>query len=216
MSTTTDISNLSAKELKALLKQKEAAEKAEQEAARKTYETERDRMITLLCCEANDAWGVLKELKCTAMLRVKEFKNKMLEYGEIKGGESNKGNFSIENEAFKISFSSQVKKTFDERSLLAETHLKNFLNGFVKTRDKKLHKFIMGLMERNTKTGDLDIDNINRLYAMENDFEDHDWKEAIRLFKESYNPTKTTEYVRFYKRNENNGWDAIGLNFSSI
>lgn len=215
MSVTTE-KKLTAKELKALLKETEAAEKAEREAARKQYESERDQMITMLGSEANDAWSVLKELKCTAMLRVKEFKAKMLEYGDIKGGENNKGNFSIENENFKVSFSSQVKKTFDERSLLAEQHLKNFLNGFVKARDKKLHKFIMGLLERNHKTGDLDIDNINRLYTMENDFEDNDWKEAIRLFKESYNPTKTTEYVRFYKRNDNNGWDAIDLNFSSI
>lgn len=216
MKTTHDLSQLSTKDLEALLKEKKARDQAERKAARAAYEKERDYMITALCFEANEAWGVLRELKCTAMLRLKEFREKLIEYGNLKGGENNKGNFQIENEAFKIAFSSQVKKTFDERSITAENHLKNFLNGFIKKRDKRLHKFIMGLMERNSKTGDLDIDKINRLYAMENDFEDADWKEAIRLFKESYNPTKTTEYIRFYKRNENNGWDAIDLNFSSL
>jgi hypothetical protein len=74
----------------------------------------------------------------------------------------------------------------------------------------------MGLLERNSITGDLDINNINRLYKMENDFDDPDWVEAIRLFKESYNPKGSVEYVRFYSRTDNNGWEQINLNFSSL
>lgn len=207
---------LSSKELEAMLKQAREAEKKEAEAKRAKYEEERDYLTTNLCLEANEAFLVMKALKCGAMLRLKEFREKMLEYGDLKGGEKNKGNFQIETEQFKIVFASQVKKTFDERSLLAEEHLKNFLNGFVKKRDQKLHKFIMGLLERNHKTGDLDIDNINRLYSMENDFDDADWKKAIQLFKESYNPTATSEYIRFYSKNDNGGWDLINLNFSSL
>jgi hypothetical protein len=207
---------LTAKELEALLKVARENEKQAAAVARKAYEEERDYLTTHLCLEAHEVNMVLQALKQGAMLRLKTFREQMLAYGELKGGERNKGNFQLETEQFKILFASQVKKSFDERSLLAEEHLKNFLNGFVKKRDQKLHKFIMGLLERNHKTGDLDIDNINRLYSMENDFEDADWQKAIQLFKESYNPTDTSEYIRFYTKNNSGGWDLINLNFSSL
>lgn len=216
MSKQLDVAQLSASELEQLLKQKKEAEAAEAAKKRADYEHERDVLINLLGSEAAQAHIVLRELKCLAMLRLKEFRARMLEYGDIKGGEKNKGTFQIENENFKILFSTQVRKKFDERSETAEEHLKLFLNSFVKKRDQKLHKFIMGLMERNSKTGDLDIDNINRLYAMENDFDDDNWKKAIALFKESYNPTETAEYVRFYRKNDNGGWDLINLQFSGV
>jgi hypothetical protein len=216
MSKTIDVTALSTQDLEALLKEKKANEAAESAKKRNNYEHERDVLINLLGSEAAHAHIVLRELKRLAMLRLKDFRTRMLEYGDIKGGEKNKGNFQIENENFKILFSTQVRKKFDERSETAEEHLKLFLNSFVKKRDQKLHKFIMGLMERNSKTGDLDIDNINRLYAMENDFDDENWKKAIVLFKESYNPTETAEYVRFYKKNENGGWDLINLQFSGV
>ncbi|MBX2903102.1 MAG: DUF3164 family protein [Chitinophagales bacterium] len=216
MKNNVDLSTVTTEELEAILKQKKAQEIEAAAQKRAQYEQERDYLITMLGFQANEAWGVLRELKCEAMLRLKEFRSQMLEYGDLKGGEKNKGNFQIENEAFKISFSSQVKKTFDERSQTAEEHLKLFLNGFVKKRDQKLHKFIMGLLERNKKTGELDIDNINRLYSMETDFDDENWRKAIELFKESYNPTETSEYVRIYRKTESGGWDLINLNFSSL
>jgi hypothetical protein len=105
---------------------------------------------------------------------------------------------------------------FDERSRLAEAKLKEFLGGFVKRNNKNLHKLIMGMLERNSYTGDLDITNINRLYKLEKEFDDPNWKEAIVLFKESYQPSHTASYVRFYELNEAGRYENIGLQFSSM
>jgi hypothetical protein len=139
----------------------------------------------------------------------------MLEYGDIRKGKDNKGSFEIKNEQFKIVVASQVKKSFDERSILAEEKLKEFLLIFVKKKNRSIYNLVMALLERNSITGDFDITNINRLYKMENDFDDPNWVEAIKLFKESFNATGTTIYVRFYERNANNGWGLINLNFSN-
>ena len=216
MSKPIDLSKVSTEDLKKALAEKNQSEKAAAEKKRKEYERDKEELINWMGKKAGEVSAALTEFKKTGFEKLESFRAVMLDYGAIRKGERNKGNFEIKNEDFKIIFSSQVKHAFDERSLMAEKKLKNWLEGFVKNRDKKLHKFIMGLMERNHKTGDLDIKNINRIYKMENDFEDQDWKDAIKLFKESYNPVGTTLYVRTYKRNERNGWDLIDLNYSSI
>jgi hypothetical protein len=86
----------------------------------------------------------------------------------------------------------------------------------VKKRDLKLHKLILSLLERNHKTGDLDISNIQRLYQMENDFDDANWTEAIRLFKESYNAESTTIYLRVFEKQADSSWKLVNLNFASV
>jgi hypothetical protein len=207
---------LSTEELKQLLAERQKEDVAEQAAKKAAYEKSKNALIQSIGIVGIDLFSQLAEAKTLFFQRMHTFKEEMLEYGDIKGGEKNKGNFEIKNEHFKIQYSSAVKKEFDERADLAEEKLKLFLNGFVKKRDKKLYGLIMGMLERNSVTGDLDINNINRLYKHENDFDDADWKDALRLFKEAYNPTTTSNYIRIYRRNENNGWDLVNLNFSSI
>ncbi|SIT25475.1 Protein of unknown function [Chryseobacterium ureilyticum] len=70
----------------------------------------------------------------------------------------------------------------------------------------------MSLLER--KKGSLDILLVQKLYSMEDRFEDQNWKEGIRLLKESYSYNLSKDYVSFYKRDENNVWELINLNFS--
>lgn len=207
---------LSVDELEQLLADKKKAAQEEQEQKKQQYENERTALIDLLGNEALVVNEQMAHFKGDSFSAMDAFRQLMLEYGDIKGGENNKGNFEIKNDNFKIEYSSQVKMAFDERSEAAEEKLKTFLGGFVKKRDKKLYDLIMGLLERNAKTGALDISNINRLYKLEDSFEDENWKDAIRLFKESYNPTETAKYIRFYKKADNGGWDLINLNFSSI
>ncbi len=211
-----DLNNVSTEQLEKLLTERKAEQMAAEKVKRTTYEKNKETLISELGIHATEVSEMIQVLNKKAFDSLNEFRVKMLEYGDIKGGENNKGNFELKNEKFKILFTSQVKKEFDEKAELAEIKLKSFLNGFVKNRDKKLYTFIMAQMERNSVTKKLDINNINRLYKIENEFEEQDWKDAIRLFKESYNPTGTELYIRFYSKNDNGGWKLINLNFSSI
>lgn len=211
-----NLTALSTRDLEKALAQRKAQENAEREARRSEYETEKDELINTLGNTAIAAAETLRTFKQTAMDNVRGFRAKLLEYGQLRKGEANKGNFEIKNDNFKITFSSQVRKCFDERSELAEEKLKKFLGSFVKKRDKDLHDLVLSLLERNPKSGDLDISNIQRLYKLEDRFDNDDWREAIRLFKESYNPEGTAYYVRFFNKDEQNGWQLINLNFASI
>ena len=211
-----NLNALSTRDLEKALAARKAQENAERDALRQQYENEKDALISALGGTATKAADILKAFKEDAMGQVRGFRSKLLEYGQLRKGEANKGNFEIKNDSYKITFSSQVKKCFDERSELAEEKLKSFLGSFVKKRDKDLHDLVLSLLERNPKSGDLDISNIQRLYKLEDRFDNEDWREAIRLFKESYNPEGTAYYVRFFQKAEDNSWQHINLNFSSL
>lgn len=220
MSKPIDVSKLSPEQLKDLqqqMKDREAKEKAAREAKRKDYEKDREKLITGLCDEARTLSTAIVAFKKKALGSMFGFRDKLLEYGDLRKGEHNKGSFEIksDDDKLKIVFTTQLRKEFDERADTAEEHLKKFLNGFVKKRDQKLFEFIMSLLERNKKTGKLDISNINRLYAIEEQFDDADWKKALALFKESYKETGTAQYVRMYARSEAGQWQLINLDFAS-
>lgn len=207
---------LSTEQLEELLKERKAEETAAAQAAKEAYEKKKESLINSMGIKACELTSELAAAKTLFFTELENFRSTLLAYGEIKGGENNKGNFELKNQNFKVQFSSALKKEFDERAELAEEKLKSFLQGFVKKRDQKLYKVILGLLERNSVTGQLDINNINRLYKLENEFDDENWHDCIRLFKEAYNPTTTSRYIRIYKANPNNGWDLLNLNFSSI
>ena len=125
--------------------------------------------------------------------------------------------FQLKNDQYKIEFSSQVNKCFDERAELAEVKLKEFLATFVKKKDKPAYELVMALLERNDKTGDFDINLINRLYKMRDRFDNPLWIEALDMFQESYCPYGTAQYIKFSSKNpDNNGWDAILLDFAKL
>lgn len=215
MSKTIDLSKLSAADLEAALAEKKAAEKKEAEERKLAYEKDRNELVIEIVTKALDVHEILNTFKEESFKHMNSWFERMREYGTAKEDQENFQLVSADGN-LKVLFNRNVTKGFDERSKLAEAKLKEFLNGFVKKRDKVLYEFIMGVLERNTVTGDLDISNINRLYAMEDKFEDESWKEALKLFKESYVERSTKYYARFFKKNENNGWDAIKLDYAAV
>lgn len=208
--------NLSVAQLEELLAQKKQEERAQKEAERKAYEKDRNDLVFWACCEAVDQHHGLLEFKTKVMDRLRGWLERMRTYGDAKVTQEN---FEImsENQDLKVVFTLQITKGFDERSKLAEEKIKQFLNEFIKKRDKRTYELISGYMERNHVTNELDIKNINRLYKMEDDFPDHPlFKEAIQLFKESYTEKKSKHYARFFKRGENNEWKPIVLDFAAL
>lgn len=211
-----DLSKLSAAQLKAALEQKEAEERKEREAKRKVYEDRREQIINSLGVEALAIHNEMATFKAKAFEILLAFRTELLEYGELRRGENNKGSFSIKNERYKIEVSSQITKSFDERSELAEEKLQLFLKTLVKKRDKAAYELVNAAVQRNEKTGSFDPDVVNRLYKIEDKFDDSNWKEALRLFKESYSPSGTAMYVRFSMKTSAGSWKSIVLDWASV
>jgi len=210
--TATQVQELTADQLEALLNEKRAQENEKKEQERMSYESLKSETIEGLAITASSLSAMLKEFKQKAFDEADTLYKLLCGYS--KRHADGKGNFSVENTEgnVRMSFTRKQLGRFDERSVQAEKHIKDFItNRFIGDSDAR--DMIMGIMER--KRGYLDINQIQRLYAMENRFEDTNWKEGIKLLKESWKPTESRTYIRFEIKVDSE-WQLINLDFASI
>ena len=206
------INNMSAAQIEELLNQKRAKEAEEKEAERKQYEYLKDQTVTSLTIEASALMNSLKNFKARAFQEAGALYELLCQYS--KRHADGKGNFSVESAdgSMRMTVNQKDLNRFDERSIQAEKHIKEFITKRF-SGDDDTTDLILSILER--KRGTLDIRLIQKLYAMENRFTDPSWIEGIKLLKESWNPTETKGYITFEVRIENE-WKAINLNFASI
>jgi hypothetical protein len=206
--TATAVQELSTADLQALLDERLAKEKEKREQERNSYENLKEETILNMAMRAASISNTLKEFKKQAFEEANSLYELLQQYS--KRHADGKGSFTVQNAdgTIKMSLKKQELGKFDERSVQAEKHIKDFiLTKFGGDTDVK--DMIMGILER--KKGYLDIKQIQRLYAMENRFEDHNWKEGIKLLKESWQPSESKDYLTFIV----NGKPII-LDFASI
>ena len=124
-----------------------------------------------------------------------------------------KGNFKIEFENFKVEYNKQGKGSYDERATEAEKYIFDFIESRY-SGDEGTKEFILSLLER--KKGELDPDNIQKLYKYESKFADPNFSKACELFRESYQYNHSKDYIRFYEKDKHGKWQNILLQFSAI
>ncbi len=192
----------------------ETRQKAAQDAKirqKQAYEKLKEDTLNLLGEKSEKLNGLMIDFKAEAFDSMQTLYDLLQEYSSRHA--DGKGNFKIENDRFKISYKRQGKATFDERSSQAEKHIIEFLNTRY-TGDEDTKDLISSLLER--KNGDLDINLIQKLYKMEDRFDDKNWKRGIELLKESYRYSHSKDYITFEKKNEAGELTPIVLQFSKI
>lgn len=200
---------LTDEEATAVMKHREQAKRELREKLRKDYENLKAETISELAPIAEDLQLQLARFKSKAFSQLGSLYELLQDYS--KRHADGKGNFSIENDEYRVMFKRQGKGAFDERSHQAEKHIIDFVNSKF-DEDHDTRDLIMSLLER--KKGDLDIQLVQKLYSMEDRFDDENWREGIRLLKESYSYNHSKDYVSFFKKGRNNQWEGINLNFS--
>lgn len=192
----------------AALKQQEIEDK---ERERRAYEDLRDNTVVKLVHKAKRVSRILGGFKAEAFSEMQTVWQ-LLQVHSARHNDG-KGNFKIEHKDFRVSYKRQGKPTFDERSHQAEKHIIDFVNTKFQD-DQDTRDLIMSLLER--KAGELDISLIQKLYQMENRFDDANWKRGIELLKESYKYSHSKDYINFEQRDANGEWKSIILQFSNI
>ena len=206
-----DLSQLSPQQLQAELDKRNAETIEKKENQRIAYESIKASTIMSLTTDAMLLHEKIKHFKNKAFSDMQTIWEMLKEYSSRHA--DGKGNFRLEHDKFRITYKRQGKASFDERSHQAEKHIIDFINSkFEQDIDKK--DLVMSLLER--KKGELDINLVQKLYAMENRFQDQNWKRGIELLKESYSFSHSKDYVGFEIRNENGEWQTINLQFSNI
>ncbi|MEB3799833.1 DUF3164 family protein [Flavobacterium columnare] len=198
-------------QLKAKLAEAEAKEREEKQQKRQVYEDLKNEAIEELCDTAIELNEYLKDFKNTAFESMQTLYAMLQEYSSRHA--DGKGNFRIEYGNKRVSYKRQGKATFDERSHQAEKHIIDFVNAKFEN-DVDTKDLVMSLLER--KKGELDINLVQKLYAMEDRFQDENWKRGIELLKESYSYSHSKDYISFEVRNDKGEWLPINLQFSNI
>lgn len=197
--------------LEARLSAMKKAENDKKENTRKQYEDLKRDIVTKLGYDAIALNEQIAKFKTRAFADMQTLYALLQEYSSRHS--DGKGNFKVEYEKYRVSYKRQGKASFDERSHQAEKHIIDFVNSKFQD-DKDTRDLVMLLLER--KNDELDINLIQKLYAMENRFDDDNWKRGIELLKESYSYNHSKDYIRFEHRNANNEWEPIVLQFSTI
>lgn len=213
METTTDLTKLSAKEIKALLVQKQEEERIEREAKKQNYEAIRNDTVERLTAKAQTIHDLLKDFKQEAFNDMGALLEVLQEYSERYA--TGKGNFTAMNSdgTMKIEFQCHELGHFDERSDPAKKHILDFLNSkFGGDPDtKELYSSLL----QSDDNGKLDIKMVQRLYKFEDKWNDENWKLGIKLLKESWTPSQTRQYIRFEIK-VNGVWQAIILDIARL
>ena len=208
---TVDLTTLSPEERATLIKQAQELEKKEREQKREAYEAMKADAVVSLLTIAKDISAQLKDFKAHAFETMETLGDLLKEYsGRFAEG---KGNFKIEFQNFKVEYNKQGKGSYDERSTEAEKYIFDFIESRYQG-DKATKEFILSLLER--KKGELDHDNIQKLYQYEHTFADENFTRACELLRESYQYNHSKDYIRFYERDSRGQWKNILLQFSAI
>ncbi len=206
-----DLSQLTPEQLQSELNRRNAEIAANKQNRLIAYEALREQTIVSLCDKAITISKLLKDFKDSAFEDMKALYEMLKEYSSRHA--DGKGNFRVESGDHRITYKRQGKASFDERSHQAERHIIDFVNSHF-DNDVDTKDLVMSLLER--KKGELDINLVQKLYAMEDRFKDANWKRGIELLKESYSYVFSKDYIGFEKRNENGEWEVINLQFSNI
>lgn len=210
------ISEMTTAEIEKLLESKKREELEAQQKERSEYEKKVNTTADSIITEALSVSAILFAFYQETTQKLIGLRDKLNEYGKIRN--NSKGGFHLKTAdgQYKIVYRYSTICAWDERATKAEELLKDFLSTTVKKRNMQDYEFMMALLERNKK-GELELSRMQTIYSKEHLYNDPRWVEAIRLFKESFQPVDTKMRLEFYKRNEiSQKWEPINLSLSGF
>lgn len=207
------VASLSTEELEELLNKRKESERLERQQKRHAYESLKEETVFNLSTSAIKMHAQMKAFKEKVFADMSSLYDLLQDYSDRH--RDGKGNFSIESadQKFRISFKNQNLGYFDERANQAEKHIIDFVNKRF-ADDPATKKLITTLLER--KKGKLDIKLVQKLYAMEDDYDDENWKIGIKLLKESWQSGGSKSYVNFETKDQEGKWVPVVLNMAAI
>ena len=213
----TDLSKLSSKELEALLAEKKKAEHQEALNRREAYEGIRAEVVQKVEIKVRAVCEEVRQLHEFCVDELGAFRQVLSEYGQLRNESQmsyrlQEDNFRVEVKAFKV-------KKFDERADVAADRLIEFLQQWISGKeagsDDPMYQLAMTLLERN-KYGDLDYKSISKLYELEDKFNDPEYSDIMKLFKESHLVEGTSTNFYFFERTDRGLWKKLEPSFNRL
>ncbi len=212
----TDISTMSAADLKAALKKKQAAEKAEKANAKQSYDKMRDSYIDTVFGKMEDLSGQLKEFKSESVRLGIELHTKMYEtLGRAPKEGIDSYTLTSADGIRKVSIERQWRCEYDETSTVAIETIRTVLREKFEGRNKAMYKIIDDILIKNG-TGDYDERLVAKLRKHEEAVDDKRFSEALDILARAYRPTTSQMYIRAYRRDDGGKWRDLVMNWSAM
>ena len=212
---TIDLSKLSPSEKSDLLRKLSEEQKVEASRRKEAYEALRMDFIHRIKQKFYMYVEETREFKKWLRNEAEAWYEIMKEYGKLK--REDQIGFTLSDENFSFQVKGNKVKGFDERADIAEKRLVDFLTKWVETSEKgtkdPMYKLAMMMIQRN-ESGDLDYKSISRLYELEEDFNDSEYSEIMKLFRESNVVEKTAIHFYFEEKNKYNIWNKVEPSFN--
>lgn len=212
-----DLTKLSAADLEKLLEQKKQQEHDERIRQREAYQGIRADVVLKIEQQVRAVTENVRGLFAFVSEETEAFRTVMEEYGQLRF--ENQLSFTLQEHNFKIEVKTNKVKKFDERADLAASALIEFLRKWIadkpKGTDDPMYQLGMTLIERN-KYGDLDYKSISTLYDLEEKFNNAEYSEIMKLFKESHLVEGTATNFYFWEKNGMGVWKKLEPNFNRM
>lgn len=183
------------------------------EAAISPIDQERDKLVKEIAITAKALRDTLRKFRMRTLDDIQAFACLSAEkYGAEVGGK--KGNLSLVSfdGRFKIQRGMADVLVFDERLQAAKALIDKCLSRWAKDSGTEIRTLVQDAFQVD-QAGNINTGRVLSLRRF--DFEDEEWRSAMKAISDSLNVSQTRTYLRVYERNDAGTYEAIVLDVSN-
>lgn len=213
MEATKPISEMTASEIEAFLKEKKASETKQQEIRKKAYETDKENFLNEVSTKFKELQTILSDVKNDTISHSENFNSLkyQLEDKAVKEAKS----FELKNDNVKIVVENQDKFDFNDNAIVHINAIKDIFREKFEARNKGFYNLLDSILMKNSK-GEYDAKLLNKARRQAKELGD----DALMLEFDKLNDclvvVGTAKYVRVYTKDDKNRWKDVSLSFSSL
>ena len=210
---TKQITEMTASEIEAFLKEKKAYENRKQIDRKKVYDLDKENFLNEVSSKFKEVQGILLSLKNDTITHSENFNalKYELEGKAVKDAKS----FEIKNDNVKIIVENQERFDFNDTAIVHINAIKDIFREKFEARNKGFYNLLDGILMKNTK-GEYDAKLLTKARRQVKELGD----EALMIEFDKLNDclivVGTSKYVRVYLKDDKNHWKDVSLSFSSL
>jgi hypothetical protein len=210
---TKPVSELTAAELKALLKQKEADEIKQQNQRKEAYAKDKQSFLNEVLNRFKEVNEILSTLKAETITHAENFN--ALKY-EIDGKPVKEAkSFELKNEHIKIVVETQERFDFNDEAVVHIGAIKDIFREKFENRNKGFYNLLDGILMKNSK-GEYDAKLLTKARKQVRELGDENLINEFDKLNDCLIVVGSAKYARVYTKDDKGRWKDISLNFSSL
>ena len=213
MEATKPISEMTASEIEAFLKEKKASETKQQEIRKKAYETDKENFLNEVSTKFKELQTILSDVKNDTISHSENFNalKYQLEDKAVKEAKS----FELKNDNVKIVVENQDKFDFNDTAIVHINAIKDIFRAKFEGRNRGFYNLLDSILMKNSK-GDYDAKLLNKARRQAKELGDEALMEEFDKLNDCLVVVGTAKYVRVYTKDDKNRWKDVSLSFSSL